>query len=91
MLLSELEECVPDHRTDMEDIWDAKQTAAALNRFLNTLQAQDCRIFLCRYYYNLTLREIAEKYDIPQRRVKYRLSCMRAMLRKQLAREGICV
>ena len=89
VLLSELEECIPDHRGSVETIWEAKHTKLVLNRFLGTLNLQDCRIFLCRYYYNMTLMEIAEKYSLPQRHIKYRLSCARKTLRKQLDREGI--
>lgn len=89
VLLSELEECIPDHRASVEMVWEARHTRLLLNRFLDTLVPQDCHIFLCRYYYNMSLTEIAEKYDLPQRHIKYRLSCMRKTLRKQLDREGI--
>lgn len=91
LLLSELEECIPDHRSDPAALWEEKYTARVLNRFLGTLETQDCRIFLCRYYYNLTLAEIAGKYSLPQRHVKYRLSCVRKKLQEHLDREGICI
>lgn len=91
ILLSELEECIPDHRGDVEALWEAKQIGASLNRFLEKLDRTDCRIFLCRYYYSMTLTEIAEKYQLPQRNVKYRLSCLRKKLRKQLDKEGIAI
>ena len=91
VLLSELEECIPDQRSSLEAKWEAKELGTALNRFLETLNRTDCRIFLCRYYYNLTIGEIAQKYDLPQRRVKYRLSILRKQLRKHLDMEGIAI
>lgn len=90
-LLSELDECIPDHKGNVESVWEAKQIGVSLNRFLETLERMDCRVFLCRYYYNMSVKEIAEKYQLPQRKVKYRLSCLRNQLRKHLNREGIVV
>ena len=89
VLLSELEECIPDHSSDPEALWEAKAIGIALNHFLETLDADDCRIFLCRYYYNLTISEIANRYHFSERKVKYRLSCARKCLRKFLDKEGI--
>lgn len=91
ILLSELDECFPDRRGSAEDIWEAKQLGKLLNRFLETLDHTDCRIFLCRYYYGMTIAEISDKHGIPQRRVKYRLSCIRSQLRTYLGKEGIIV
>lgn len=48
-------------------------------------------MFLSRYYYSLTISEIADKFGLTERNVKYRLSCLRQKLRKQLEREGINV
>lgn len=90
-LLSELEDCIPAKTGNPEESWETKQIGVLLNRFLDTLEKQDCQIFLCRYYYNMTLSEIAEKYQLPQRHVKYRLSCLRKQLRSQLDKEGISV
>lgn len=90
-LLSELEDCIPDRNGDVEEIWEAKQIGVSLNRFLEAIDRMDCRIFLCRYFYNMTIGEIAEKYGLSQRKVKYRLSCLRRQLRGHLAKEGIVV
>lgn len=91
VLLSELDECIPDQKGNPETVWQTKQVGTALNVFLDTLDRMDCRIFLCRYYYNMSVMEIAEKYSIPQRKVKYRLSCLRKRLRVHLDKEGIGV
>lgn len=91
VLLSELEDCLPDSRGSAEEMLEAKQLGLALNSFLNSLSREDCRIFLNRYYYGLTIPEVAEKYGLSPRKVKYRLSCLRRQLRTHLSREGIAV
>lgn len=91
VLLSELEECIPDHRDNWETVWESKQIGASLNRFLDKTDRTDCKIFLCRYYYSMTIAQIAGKYDMPQRKVKYRLSILRKQLRKHLDKEGIVI
>lgn len=91
VLLSELEECIPDHRGNMDSLLEAQQTRLVLNCFLESLSTRDCQCFLGRYYYNMTIAEISERYGFPQRQIKYRLSCMRRMLRKLLDKEGISV
>lgn len=89
ILLSELDECIPDHRSSVEERWEAKQLGLSLNRFLESLNQADCRIFLCRYYYNLSIPEVSRKYGIPERSVKYRLSLLRKQLRRHLSKEGV--
>jgi len=89
ILLSELEDCLPDRRGSAEDMLEARELGRSLNRFLETLSRSDTQIFLNRYYYGLTIAEVAAKYSISQRHVKYRLSCLRKQLRTHLNREGI--
>lgn len=91
VLLSELEECIPDDRQDPEELFNARETAKVIDTFLETLPREDCKVFLCRYYYNMCIPEISEKFSLPQRHVKYRLSRMRQALRQHLDKEGISV
>ena len=90
-LLSELDACIPDQNADVDSIMEAKQLADALNRFLSTLEQKDCGVFLCRYYYCMTVKEVAEKYALTERNAKYRLSCLRRQLQKFLDKEGIVI
>ena len=41
--------------------------------------------------HGMTIGEIADKHSIPQRKVKYRLSCVRDKLRRYLQKEGVIV
>lgn len=91
ILLSELDECLPDKHSNPQDVLEAKEIGKSLNHFLDTLNHIDCCIFLNRYYYGMTIGEISGKCSIPQRKVKYRLSCLRRNLRTHLQKEGIAV
>ncbi len=90
-LLSELDACTPDLRSDVETAVDGKLIAQSVNRFLSQLDKKDCAVFLSRYYYGLTIAEIADRLGLTERNVKYRLSCLRQKLRRQLEKEGISV
>ena len=51
-----------------------------LNAFLGDLTPETRVIFLRRYWYVETVAEIAERYCIPERKVRKLLSCTRAKL-----------
>lgn len=89
VLLSELEECIPDTCRDMEQILEAKELGQLLNRFLGTLNSSDRKLFLSRYYYAMTAPQLAEKYGFSVRQVKYRLGKMRKELKHTLQKGGM--
>ena len=39
----------------------------------------------------MTIGEISKRYDVSERKVKYRLRCMRERLRVYLCKEGVIV
>lgn len=89
ILLSELEECIPDTCRGMEEILEAKELGQHLNRFLGTLDPNDRKLFLSRYYYAMTAPQLAEKYGCSVRQVKYRLGKMRKELKHTLQKGGM--
>ena len=89
VLLSELEECIPDPCRNMDEILEAKELGRQLNHFLGTMDSCDRRLFLSRYYYAMTAPELAEKYGCSERQVKYRLGKMRKELKHTLQKEGM--
>lgn len=91
MVLSELEECIPDRRNDLEEILETKAIGEVLNRFLAAQSREDCALFLERYYYSMTVAEIGMRHGMTEGVVKYRLSTLRKKLRGCLNREGIAV
>ena len=90
-LLDELEECLPDRRSDPEKMLESQTIAKTINSFLGSITAQEAAVFVSRYYYALSIRELAVKSELPERKIKYMLKCLRDILRKQLAKEGIAV
>lgn len=90
VLLSELEECIPDDRKEMERELEDRELTQLLNRFLGSLSADDRKLFLSRYYYAMTAPQLARRYGISPRQVKYRLEKLRRLLKHELEKEGIC-
>ena len=89
ILLSELEECIPDTCRDMEQILEAKELGQLLNHFLGIMNPSDRKLFLSRYYYAMTAPQLAEKYGCSIRQVKYRLGKMRKELKHTLQNGGM--
>ncbi len=85
--LDELEESLPDGRSD--DPADALALTEALNRFLRDLPEKKRNIFLKRYWYALSVREIAEECGMKEGNVKMILSRTRAALKEFLIGEEI--
>ena len=88
-LLVELDECIPDKQSDVESVLEAREIGIYLNSFLAVLDRKNCAIFLARYYYSYTIKEIADSYNLSQRQVKYRLLKLREGLREYFDKEGI--
>ena len=91
MLLSELEECIPDTSKDMDHALEARELGRYLNQFIGTLKEGDRKLFLARYYYAMTAPQLAEQYGCSVRQVKYRLEKMRNKLKGYLQEEGVNV
>lgn len=86
--LDELEGCLASGRDAGAEL-EAKELAAAVNRFLATLPREDRQMFVCRYYLAEPVYLIAAKLGLESRRVSLRLFRTREKLRKFLLREGL--
>lgn len=91
VLFSELDECIPDCCRSAEEIIEAKELGACVNRFLSTLPQEECSLFVSRFYYAQTHEQLAKKYACSVRQIKYRLEKLRKGLRTFLRKEGILV
>lgn len=87
----ELDDCIPDRKNDMESIWEAKEIGRVLNEFLRMLDRKTCAVFLARYYYAYSIKELAGQYGISQRQVRYLLEKARKSLRRILEKEGVAL
>ena len=91
VLLSELEDCLPDGRQDPARRMEQRAITQNINRFLGSLSREEQGIFVARYFYAVPLAQIADTYGGSVRQIQYRLQKMRAGLRKRLEQEGIAV
>ena len=85
MVYEELEECIADDRV----ISMPGELKELLNEFLEKLDVENRRIFMKRYWYTLSIIEIAEEEGLKESTIKMRLLRMRDKLKKELEKEGI--
>ena len=87
LALDELSECIPAQERDR--VVDDMVLAQILDRFLDTLSEKPRRMFMQRYWYLRSIREIAQELGVGESRVKVTLHRAREQLRSMLEQEGI--
>lgn len=90
LVLDELAECVPAS-VDLEGELEARELLAAIERFLSTLSYDDRFLFVRRYWYADSVKEIAAAVHSRENRVAVRLFRLREKLQKFLMKEGLLV
>lgn len=85
--LDELSECIPG-RTYVEESVDFQDLVASINNFLSLLPTDERRIFVQRYWYAMSIKEICEQFSYSKAKVESMLHRIRIKLRKHLVREG---
>ena len=85
--LSELEDCVSGSETTEQRV-ELKMLAEAINTYLYTLPAETRKIFVGRYYYVDSIREIAQYCGASEPKVKSMLYRGRQGLKEYLEKEG---
>ena len=88
LALEELEDCLPGKDSPEEHL-RRKVFQEGLNRFLGKLPEQERMIFVCRYWYLRSVKEISEKTCLSESNVKTRLFRTRNKLRTFLAEEEL--
>ncbi|MBQ4424212.1 MAG: sigma-70 family RNA polymerase sigma factor [Lachnospiraceae bacterium] len=86
-VLDELEDILPGE--DGRDWAENLSRREALNRFLKELPARERSIFLKRYWYFLSVREIARQERLTDNHVKVLLFRIRHQLKELLQKEGL--
>lgn len=89
LALEELGECVSDPATGNDAIFDELALKTALNGFLATLPPQTRNLFVRRYWYLSSIKEIAKDFGFSQSKVKVTLLRTRNSLKAYLEKEGI--
>ena len=87
LVIDELAECVSTTDTT-NHIIDDMVLVDCFNRFLATLPAETRKIFMRRYWYFSSIKEIANDFSISESNVKMTLSRVRNKLKQLLEKEG---
>ena len=85
--LEELRDCLPARNT-LEQTVEARRLAAAIRAFLGALSTEKRRVFLMRYWYSMSIREISARMGCRDSKTVNLLSRMRKALRQHLEQEA---
>lgn len=88
IILEELDDCVPSGFS-IDETLEAQEITRLVNRFLENLRDDERRVFLCRYWYFDSIKDIAAHFGYSQSKVKMLLLRQRKRLRDELQKEGI--
>ena len=88
--LDEYEECIPYGKSIDEGIAEEELTNI-INSFLESLPAEERRVFLCRYWYFDSISDIASRFGFGQSKVKTMLKRTRDKLLLRLKKEDIFI
>ena len=87
-VIDELKECIPSNN-NTEDIVDEMVLVETLNKFLSGLDEEKRKIFMRRYWYMSSVKEIANDYELTISKVKMVLLRARNDLKELLEKEGL--
>jgi len=90
VMLSELEDCLPD-AGGVEDKLERRELAAAISRWLRTLSPDDRVLFVRRYWYGEPSHDLALKWDLLPNQMAKRMLKLRRSLKQFLEQEGFDV
>ena len=90
LVLDELEDFIPSGM-NVEADYEARELTETVNAFLSTLPYDDRFVFVRRYWYADSVKEIARQMHTRESRVSMRLFRLREKLRKTLKKEGLLV
>jgi RNA polymerase sigma-70 factor (ECF subfamily) len=89
IVLSELEEAIPDNSIDIET--DMNELKEAIESFLDTLSERNRKIFVRRYWLTESIGYIAVKMNMSENSVSAVLKRIRRKMRKYLIERGFDV
>ena len=84
--LDELAGCIPGPA--LEETVEARELGQAIDRFLEGQAKENRMIFLRRYWFGDSVRDIARALDMKENAVSVRLSRIRGQLKDYLIKEG---
>ncbi|MDR2532742.1 MAG: sigma-70 family RNA polymerase sigma factor [Oscillospiraceae bacterium] len=88
LLLSELEDCIPSSKK-VEEEAENLFTSESISRFLYSIDKESRVIFMRRYYYADSVKQVAERLVMSESKVKSNLFRTRNKLKAHLESEGL--
>ena len=80
-----------DDGTSLSELYEAKRAGELISEFLRTVSEEDRTVFLMRYFFDMSPRDIAAKMNCGESRIKMKLLRTRGRLADHLKKEGIIV
>lgn len=90
LALEELGECISGG-VSPERVIEQKELTQHLNVFLKKLPDAEQKVFICRYWYIMSIKEVAERFGYSESKVKSMLSRTRKRLAVYLRKEGVTI
>ena len=90
--LDELGECLPASRTveqEAEQEMEGEAISRAVSRYLSTLSREKRRVFVCRYWYCYSIKEISALFGFSETKTANMLSRIRSGLKQFLEKEAL--
>ncbi len=84
----ELTEIIPTGKS-LEEEYDSRNISEQLNKFLAGRKQRSRQIFVARYYFNMSVKEIANGFDMSETAVRSRLLRTRNELKEYLTERGV--
>lgn len=88
LIYEELSECIPDNSGSVFDTMENGALAKIINSFLEQLDTEKRIVFVRRYFYSDSVKDICEKMNMSQSKVKSMLMRMRAGLAEMIRQGG---
>lgn len=88
LVLDELAECA-DGSGCVESEIESRELSAAVREFLDGIDTDKRRIFILRYWYVMSVKEIAQRQGMKESNVKVTLHRLREQLRKELKEKDL--
>lgn len=90
LMLSELEECIPTQNT-VERTIESKELSLYINEWLTTLPEQETILFLRRYWYGDSVKDLAQKTNTTAAQMAQTMLRLRKSLKAYLMQKGVTV
>lgn len=88
LALDELSDVISDKNPTPEDAVEGKFLREIINDFVNSLNEEQRNIFVCRYFFFDSIKDISLYYSISESKVKTVLFRLREKLKETLLKEG---